>query len=345
MIAQGFSRYGGPEVLTSIGEKDPEPGKGDVIIRMGCTSVNNLDVIVRSGRGDKGITLPHVPGCDVAGVVEKTGEGAAHLSIGERVIANTVFGCGSCGHCNAGEDELCREWKTLGMHTHGSYGELVRVPSGAVIPAPRQFSIEELACFPISLSVAWRSLRTLLNAKEGERILLWGASGNVGIMTLLLSKAMGLRVIAVTRSESKARRLKMLGAELVVGYDGEGVAEAVREATGGVGIEMVMESSGATLNESIAAVGEGGRIALFGSSSGTSSEVNVIKAYRKGVRIFGVHNSSRKELEDALEFVTAEGIKPLISKIMHIEDAGEAHRIFERKGLFGKIVLRHDWYG
>ncbi len=343
MRAIGFYEYGGPEVLKSIELDDPKPGAGEVIIKTKSTSVTSLDVLVRSGRGDPRITLPHVPGCDLVGEVAEIGEGVEGLGIGEMIVANTVFGCGTCKFCRKGQETMCANWKTIGMQTNGSYGELVKIPARIAIKPPEVFSVEELACMPIGVSAVWRGLHTASKAKRGSWIFIRGASGNVGIFSIMIAKQLGLKTIALTRGDRKKEQLLKLGANHVVDYNkGEKeVEKEVRSITKGNGADIVMEAFGATLNDSINLTREGGRIMLYGSVLGREANVNVVNLYRKGIKIIGIHNADKEEFTEALEFMSNHGIKPVIAKRMGIQEAAKAHELFEISESFGKIVLNY----
>ena len=342
----GFYKNGGPEVLEEIEVNQPEISESEILIRITNTSLNNLDILMRSGATKPpGMQLPHVPGSDIVGVVEKAGKEVKNVQAEEKVIANTLYGCGKCAECGSRNEALCKEWKVIGIHSWGSYGELVKVPSRIAAPAPKGFSDEELGCIPLALSISWRSLRWAADAKEGETIAIRGASGNAGIFSVLLSKAMGMKIIAITRSEDKAESLKRIGADQVVVSQGneEKVKKEVLEASEGRGADIVLDSMGSTLNDSIAMVRHGGRVVVFGTMAGAEANIGIKKYYWRSARIIGVHNANLAELLEGLEFMRQKGIKPIMAKKLRITEAQEAHRLFAESKAFGKIAMRHEW--
>jgi D-arabinose 1-dehydrogenase-like Zn-dependent alcohol dehydrogenase len=301
-----------------------------------------LDVLVRKGYMPK-MTMPHIPGSDVVGKIESVGKGVDGFGIGDLVISNTLFGCGSCGYCLSGNESVCEQWKVVGRDIWGSYGELVKLPASILIRPPKQFSQEELSCMPLSLSTAWRSLLTIANAKEGETVVIRGASGNVGIWASLLSKALGLKVIALTRKDGKAQRLKQIGADLVInGEDGD-ITKKIKDFTDGHGADIVLESFGATLGQSIDMLRDGGKAILFGTVAGSAATIDIKSTYLRSKQIIGTHASSKSEFEDALMFIGSRGIKPIVGKLLSISDANKAHKMLEGSEVFGKIVLRSSW--
>ena len=346
MKAMGFYNTGGPEVLQEIDVAETFPSKGEIIVRVDFTSVNNLDILMRSGGTKMNFNLPHIPGTDVSGTVEKIGEGVTGLSEGDRVISSTVYGCGACRQCLSGNEPLCKSWKVLGMHVWGSYAELVRIPSWMAIKPPKAYSPEELGCMPLSLSVSWRALKVAAKAREGETALIFGASGNSGIFSLMLAKAMGLRTIAVTSSEKKKEALKKAGADHVLILNRQNPRELEKEAselTGGEGAEIIIDPIGNPIDSSIAMLAHNGRIVAFGTSSSAESQISIKKFYWKSASLIGVHNASAGELNDAFAFAEKKGIKPIIHSKLRVDQAEEAHRLFSSSEAFGKILMEHKW--
>ncbi len=343
MRAIGFYRAGGPEVLEEMEVSDPAPSIGEVVIRPSYTSVNNLDILVRSGIAKTAMQSPYITGTDIVGSIESVGKGVTGLVPGEKVVASTVFGCGQCASCSKGEYILCSNWKVPGLHSRGSYGELVALPASIVMKKPSGFSEEELGCMPLALSASWRSIKTEARALEGETIAIRGASGNVGIFSILVAKALGLHIIAITRSEQKAAQLRHLGAETVVIAKGAESAKEVNEATSGLGADIVIDPIGATMNDSISMLKNGGRLVLLGTIGGAESNISIKNLYWKSPSIYGVHNASLEELMDAFAEFGRKNMHPVIGRKMKITQASEAHGLFSSGAQFGKILLKHAW--
>jgi NADPH:quinone reductase-like Zn-dependent oxidoreductase len=345
MKAIGFYEYGGSEVLKLIEVDNPPLKNDEVTIRMLATSVNRIDILVRQGFHGLNTPMPHIPGIDIVGTVENIGSDVKDFSKGDLVVANTLYGCGSCGMCRAGDEVLCNGWKDFGLHVWGSYGELVNVPSKTLIMPPKAFSTAELAAMPVALGVSWRCLNTLARARSGETVFVWGATGNVGLFSTILSKSMGLRVIGISRSKEKAEALKKAGADYVVdgNKDDDSIVKEVQAFTKeNGGVDVVIEPFGATLASSIKMVRNGGRIALFGVLRGDTPTISAKFTYLKSVSILGTHNSTRKELSDAMQFMAYKSLKPVIGKTLKLTEAGKAQDMLSKSEVFGKIILQHD---
>ncbi|MGC9119633.1 MAG: zinc-binding dehydrogenase [Thermoproteus sp.] len=339
MRAVGFEKFGGPEVLKTIEAPDPRPGPGEAVVRVLATSVNRLDLLVRSGAFGAAIPLPHIPGADVVGVVEEVGPGVVDVSRGDLVVSNTIYGCGSCRYCARGDEVLCTRHKVVGVSTWGSYGELIKLPARALVRPPKGLKIEDLAAMPLAYGTAWRALRTVGRVGPGSIVFIWAAAGGFGTFAVQLAKALGAFVIAQTRSEEKGRMLKALGADAVVyGHDvAQRVAALVED-----GVDVVVDTTGAYLQISINMARPGGLVVVMGYLVGPEARFDVRTLYRRGKAVVGVQTSNRWELAEALEFAARRGIRPIVQEILPVEEAAKAHALLESGKVFGKIVLRHE---
>lgn len=345
MKGMGFYRYGGPEVLEKVELPDPEAGPDDVVVRVISTSMNRIDMLVRLGYHGLKLDMPHLPGTDLIGEVEEVGDNVKGISEGELVTANTIFGCGKCGACKIHDDPLCSNWKMIGLHTNGTYGELVRIPASIVYRPPKGYTADELAAMPLDLSLTWKAIRSIGNGKNGDSIVIRGASGNVGIFATMLATALGMKTICISRDPDKMKKLKALGADLTIDADttSEQIKKEVFDFTDGNGADLVMESFGSTLGDSVELVRHGGKVVLFGTIAGKESSVRIPPFYLRSVSVIGMHNANYKELSDSFEFARKQNIHPIIAKIMSIEDAREAHVMLEDSRFFGKIILQNKW--
>mgnify|MGYP001770698928 FL=1 len=342
--AVAIESHGGPEKLKAMVLPDPEVPEGYALIRVAATSLNRVDVAVRSGNIDFKVRMPHVPGVDVVGYVEKVNGNVANVSVGDLVVANSVYGCGKCRYCLMGMEDYCPLWVMIGVHVWGSYGEYVSVPARILVKPPGNLNIVELAAMPLTYSVAWKALR-MGNVARDSTVLIWGGSGGVGTALVQLAKARGARVVATSASDWKLDKLREIGADLAVNhYDPDSVDEII-EYIGGDGVDVVFDLIGSTLQKSLNLVKPGGKVIVVGSVGGSYTSVNIKSIYYKHVTIMGIHNASTADLRDVLTFASANGIKPVIQDVIDIRDAADAHRAMERGLIFGKIVMRHEWYG
>src|SRR5262245_61556228 len=203
MKAVYFEKHGGPEVL-QLGERpDPVTRPGTVKVDVHASSLNHIDVFLRGGLPGITIPLPHIPGCDAAGVIREVGDGVKGLSLGQRVLMNPSITCGKCEFCLRGDATLCIHYQLVGETMSGTCCEQIVIPAENAIPIPDSMSFEEAASVPLVFTTAWRMLITRGRLRAGEDILILGATAGVGIACIQIAKVAGARVFAAASSAEK----------------------------------------------------------------------------------------------------------------------------------------------
>jgi len=307
---------GGPEVLRYEDAPDPEPGPGEVLVSLRAASLNHLDIWIR--RGLPSVPKPRILGADGAGVRADTGE---------RVVINPGLEHG---------DRIL----VIGEHMDGTHAELVAVPETNVYPLPERISFEEAAAFPLVFETAYRMLVTKAGLKEGEWVLLWGIGGGVAIAALAIAKALGARALVTSSSDEKLERASELGADAAVNHADADVVEAVKEATGGAGVDVVLEHVGeATWQRSLQAVRAAGRIAVCGATSGPNPPAALHRIWWKQLTIYGSTMGTKEDFEGAYELVRSGRARPVVDTVLPLSEARAAHERLEAGEQFGKIVL------
>jgi NADPH:quinone reductase-like Zn-dependent oxidoreductase len=308
---------GGPEVLRYEDAPDPEPGPGEVLVHLRAASLNHLDLWVRKGLPS--VPKPRILGADGAGVREDTGE---------RVVINPGIEHG---------DRIT----VVGEHMDGTHAELVAVPEGNVYPLPETLSFEEAAAFPLVFETAYRLLVTKAQLREGEWVLLWGIGSGIATAGLAIAKAIGARALVTSSSDEKLERARELGADATVNHGNGDVRAAVKEATDGAGVEVVLEHVGeATWQTSLQSARVGGRIAVCGATSGPNPPAALHRIWWKQLTIYGSTMGTRSDFEAAFELVKSGRAKPVVDSVHPLADARAAHERLEAGEQFGKIVLR-----
>lgn len=327
--------YGGPEVLQE-GELDyPAPRAGEVTLRVEGCGICYRDTLVR--RGLMRAKIPVVPGHEIAGTVVEVGEGASGLREGD--LAASLIYIHSQG-VKEGRENIARDNKWIGEDENGCYAEYVRLPHwilerigdpGDSPPAAYSFA----ACV---VGTAVRAIKTIGGAQKGETILVTGASGGVGIHAVQVARALGLRVIAATRKEERARLIASYGAEVIVYKDR--FADEVRRLTDGQGADLVVDTVGVTLEQSVRAVARGGRVLLIGNVDPSPQPLSLGLVILKEVKIDGCLNATKRELSDAVALMRQGAVKPIFSEIpLDVEAVRGAHASLERGASFGRTVI------
>jgi zinc-binding alcohol dehydrogenase/oxidoreductase len=314
---------GGPEVLRVEEAPDPEPGPGEVLVRLGAASLNHLDLWLRQGLPS--VPKPRILGADGAGVVAALGEGAAEFSVGDEVLLNPGLDDGA---------------RIVGEHMDGTHAELIAVPAEYLHPLPPSLSVEEAAAFPLVFATAYRMLATRAAVQEGEWVLVWGVGSGVGTAALAVGKALGARVAVTSRDEGKLARARELGADAAIRTDAD-IVEELRALTDGRGVDVVVEHIGeATWKTSLQAVRKGGRICVCGATSGPNPPANLHRIFWKQLSILGSTMGTRADFAAVYDLVASGKAKPIVDRVFPLEEVAEAHRYLEEGRQLGKVVLR-----
>ncbi|MFI0423066.1 zinc-binding dehydrogenase [Spongiactinospora sp. 9N601] len=341
MRAIQYDTHGGPEVLREVTIPDPRCGPSDVLIEVRATAVNRLDALQRRGPGLlPGFSLPHVPGSDVAGVVAEVGSRVTTRSVGERVLIDPSLHCGVCLACERGDTTYCSGLQVLGGTRQGGYAELVAVPETHVHPVPANIGFEEAAAVPTVYGLAWHALTVRGGLREGETLLVHGAGSGITIAAVQIAKRLGARVIVSSASDEKLARMTKLGVDATVNHATGDLAAQVREATGGMGADIVLDHVGPALfQESLAALRLRGRLVFCGNTTGLVASFDVTDAYHRGLTLIGAEMYTYESFGRMLEWHGQAGCEAVIDSVFPLAEAADAHRRLEGGEVFGKIVL------
>jgi NADPH:quinone reductase-like Zn-dependent oxidoreductase len=316
---------GGPEVLRYEDVDDPTAGPGEVLVSLRAAGLNHLDVWVRKGLPS--VPKPRILGADGAGVVAALGEGVEGFTVGDRVVVNP-------GIPHDGRITV------IGEHTDGTYCELKALPAGQLYPLADGLSFEEGAAFPLTFETAHRMLVTKAAVREGEWVLIWGIGGGVALAAFEIARAHGARVIVTSSSAEKLERARALGAEVAVDHATDDVVQAVKDATGGGGADIVVETVGeATWERSLAAAAQEGRIVVCGATSGHSPPARLYRLWWKQLVVYGSTMGMPSDFEGAYELIRSGRARIHVDSVFALSEAPAAHARLESGAQFGKVVL------
>jgi NADPH:quinone reductase-like Zn-dependent oxidoreductase len=339
MRAVRIHEEGGPEVLRIDEIPVPEPQAGQALVRMRASALNRIDVWLRKG-------LPSVPkprtlGADGAGVVERLGPNARGVEVGMPVCINPGLFCGRCRYCMAGEQSLCVQFHVMGEHVEGTHADYAVVPAHNLHAIPDGLGFEEAAAFPLTFATAWRMLVTKARVQPGEWVLVWGAGSGVGSAAVELCRVLGARVIATASREQTLAAARARGVEATVNHRSGDVAEAVREATGGRGVDVVFEHVGKeTWATSLGALRKGGRLVITGATTGGGPPAGLHRIFWKQLEIHGSTMASDSEFRAVAAVLASGRARPVVDSVYPLEQVADAQRRLEAGEHDGKIVLR-----
>ncbi len=341
MKAAMIAEHGQLDVVAVRDAPEPEARHGEAVLDVKAASLNHLDVFVRKG-GRLAIPMPHVLGSDAAGVVAAVGEGVESVKVGDEVILHPGLCCGVCEFCRRGEQSECADFGIIGLHRPGVFAERAAVPALNLHPKPQAMSFEEAACLGIAYLTAFRMLFTRAKLRPGETVLIHGIGGGVALAALQFTRLAGGAAIVTSSSDEKLARARDLGAAHTINYAmTDDVAQAVRDLTGGRGVDLSFNTVGdAGWQIDQNALRRGGRAVICGITTGSVSETRLQGVYWNQLTLIGSTMGSHDDLRQMMALLTATGLKPIIDSVHPLADAPRAMARMEAGEQFGKIVLK-----
>jgi NADPH:quinone reductase len=325
MRAVVIDRPGGPEVLELRDEPLPAPGAGEVRVRVHATAVNRADLLQRAGRYPAPADAPqHIPGLEYAGEIDTTGVDVSRWRAGDRV---------------------------MGLVGGGSYAEYLITHEDEAVAVPERLSLIEAAAVPESFITAHDALFTRMQLTAGETLLIHAVGSGVGTAALQLAKAAGARVLGTQRSRWKLEKATSLGLDVAIDTSAEDFVEAVLQATGGRGVDGVLDLVGGDyLGGDIAALAEKGRVLLVGLVAGAKHTLDMRAVLNRRATIIGTVLRARSRSEkieatqafavDVLPLLADGTVVPIIDEVLPLAEAARAHEIMAANRNYGRIVLQ-----
>jgi NADPH:quinone reductase-like Zn-dependent oxidoreductase len=331
-------QHGGPEVLRLEEIPPPRPAPGQVLVRIRAASVNHLDLFVRRGMPGIPVEFPRILGSDAAGEVLEDGGG---WKAGDRVLVNPGSSCGRCRFCVGGDPSMCPQYRILGEHLDGTYTQQIALPPEQLLPLPEGLSFEQGAALPLVFMTAWRMLVSRGRLRPGEVVVVLGAGSGVGSACVQIARMAGCRVIATASSPEKRDKALALGADEVLDSRSPELARQVRRLTGGGGADVVVDYVGKdTWPSSLKALRNGGRLLTCGATTGYDAQTDLRHIFYRQLEVIGSTMGSSKDLSEVLEGVRRGLLRPVVDRVLPLEEAAEAHRLLAERRVFGKIVLQ-----
>jgi putative PIG3 family NAD(P)H quinone oxidoreductase len=323
MIAIEITTPGDPEVLAPVERPVPSPGRDELLIKVAAAGVNRPDVMQRRGKYPPPPGASDIPGLEVAGTVSAVGDGVRQFRVGDRVCA---------------------------LVSGGGYAEYCVAPAPQCLPAPQSLDLTSAAAIPETYFTVWTNVFDRGRLHHGESMLVHGGSSGIGTTAIQLARARGARVFATAGSEEKCRACEQLGAERCINYRDADFVAAVRDATAGRGVDLVLDMIGAEYfarNLDVLAVD--GRLVEIATQRGAKTELNIALVMQRRLTITGSTLRARSVAEKGIvaaqvhehvwPLLESGTVKPLIFATFPLREAAAAHRLLEAGTHVGKLVL------
>ncbi|MGX1307243.1 alcohol dehydrogenase [Amorphus suaedae] len=335
MRAVVLEEHGGLDKLNYVEDfPDPVAGEGDVVLRVRATSLNYHDIFTRRGMPGIRIPMPIIMGIDVAGEIVEVGPGVSDWKVGDRVLVDPI---------NREEGGL------MGETVNGGLAELCRARAHQLVRIPDGISFEQAAALPVAYGTALRMMTTIGQVSAGEKVLILGASGGVGICCVQLAKIAGAYVIACAGTPEKGERLKEFGADEIVLYTEVDFATEVKARHGkprvgraakNAGVDVVVNYTGGdTWVPSLKVLRKGGRVLTCGATAGYNPQEDIRYIWTFELQIRGSNGWDREDIEELFKLVESGKLKAHVDRVFPLADAVEAFRVLEERKVVGKLVV------
>ena len=303
----------------------PSPAPHQAVIEVKACGLNYMDVFVMHGMPDMRTEMPRIPGGDIAGIVREVGAEVPKAWIGKRVVLFPRF----------------PEGGVLGENGNGGLCQFIAADQRQLIEIPDGVGFNEAAALPIAYGTSHRMLFTRGKIKAGEKVLILGASGGVGVSCLQFAKMMGAEVYACTSSDEKGRKLKELGADHIINYAEESdFSKAVWRASGKKGVDVAVNFTGGdTWIPTLRSMAVNGRILTCGSTAGHLCEIDVRFVWHREIDIIGSRAYVPDDIKACLDFVASGRLAPVIESVFPLEQAADGVRLLEERRIFGKVII------
>jgi NADPH2:quinone reductase len=323
MLGIEIRQPGGPEVLTPVERPRPAAGAGEVLIRVAAAGVNRPDVLQRQGRYPPPSGASDLPGLEVAGTIEEAGAGVQDWLPGARVCA---------------------------LVSGGGYAEYCVAPAPQCLPVPSGMDLTHAAAVPETTFTVWTNVFERGRLRAGETFLVHGGSSGIGTTAIQLARAFGARVFATAGSAAKCAACEALGAERAINYHDDDFVAAVREATGGRGVDVILDMVGGEyLQRNIDVLATDGRLVQIGQLGGRESRLSMAQVLQRRLTITGSTLRARSVAEKAAiagavhehvwPLFESGAVRVLVHATFPLTQASEAHRLMESSAHIGKLVL------
>lgn len=333
-VLREFHRFPAVETVP-----DPVAGPGEVVVRVRASALCSSDLHIVEGKIPT-VRLPFTPGHELAGEIVEVGRDVTELQTGQHVIAALDVTCGHCRYCLSGRGNVCPNLKRIGFELDGAHAEYVKLPARNTIPVPDRISFPQAAAISDAVATMYRAIKIQGRARLGDRVLLLGVGG-LGIHGVQLARALGATVFCTDVRDEKLAKARELGADLALNPLRDDVPAAIRDVTGGDGVDVALDLIGTreTMTLAIDLCARGGRAVVVGYAT-PAFEAPFYSLLMQEKSIVGTRASTRQDVTDAVGLVASGRITPVVGSLYPLEGIGDAMEALRSGTVMGRAVMQ-----
>ena len=325
--------------LTPTDLPTPEIGDSDALVQVKACGFCHHDLLVMNGTLRRGVRTPLIPGHEVAGIVAKVGPNVTRVWPGDHVVSLLTDACGRCNFCFQGLERLCPNGQAIGHGMKGGMAEFISVNERTLVKIPSEIPFPHACLLTCPIGVALKAVEKA-EIRDGETVLITGASGGLGSHLIQLANLRGARVLAITSDETKFPALEALGATDVIPTGELDFSEIVLALTEDRGADVALDTVGSPLfPQTLRSVALGGRLILLGEVARAKVEIPLPEIIFRELKIIGSVGTTRRHVEQAARLVAEGKIRPMISHTLSWTQADDAYRLLKYRRTVGRLVL------
>lgn len=321
--------------------EDPKLENSDILIKVEGCGMCYTDVKITTGKLHLFVTLPHIPGHEVAGSVVEVGRDAQNIKPGDKGIVYFLIGCRDCDMCRTSNENLCYHITRIGFELPGGYAQYLRLPAHNFCVFNENIPFEEMAVLADAVATPYHALNRLADIRIGQNLLIVGIGG-LGIHAVQIAQIMGVHVLAADKKVEALNMAGSYGAELLINTERENPYEKVMEYTKGRGVDIVLEGVGKkeTFQWSLPSLKKGGKLVLMGYDPSNPIPINAMDMHNNEWSIKGAKVSTKQELMEVIKLVETGRIKPVVSKKISLNKVNEGLEAIKNARIMGRVTIK-----
>ncbi len=340
MKAVQLVAHGTPGQFRNVDLADLTAGPEEAVVRVRACGLNRLDLWLEEGNLPIPLRLPRIPGSEISGEIIALGGPSDTWRIGDRVAIQSNLFCGTCEHCQAGDESICLHGVLLGVQRDGGFAEQVLAPCRSLVRLPDAVGFRDSAALTLAGSTAMHMLTNRTHVQAGQTVLVIGAASGVGSAAIQIARQLGATVLATASSAPKRALALRLGAQFVVDSTRDDWPAEVRRLTQKRGVDLVVEHVGGLVLElSFQCLARGGTIVTCGTTAGRTLSLPLWPFFVKQQKLVGSYGRTRADLHATLEWAATGKLRPVLDRVFPLAETTDAFKLLRDRSVLGKVLV------